>query len=173
MHPPPSRHVSWANPVATNTNDSSGSIKHNKRAVNNNQIKRLTKLPPPTTTAMPKKSLSTKLGEQKSSASKKPSKLLAYPASNSKCSKPKMSKHNKCLEGKNHHLLAGYLAHEYLTKRTLMGRRWDQLPSQRVEPKQEEKVLKYMEIAHLLKTDGSEMDGIVNPTQLAYSLKLL
>lgn len=81
-------------------------------------------------------------------------------------------------------LLAGYLAHEFLTKGTLLGQRWD--PS-RAEPQPTpdsmkpdctpllpadeasapKKPLAYADVAYLLKTDGAHIPGIVNPTQLA------
>ena len=73
----------------------------------------------------------------------------------------------------NNQLLAGYLAHEYLTKGTLLGRRWDQLPSQRVELHHEDKYDRYVQLASLLKTGGAHLSGVVNPTQLARCLGLL
>ncbi|KAI8574371.1 hypothetical protein RHMOL_Rhmol01G0348600 [Rhododendron molle] len=92
-------------------------------------------------------------------------------------------------------LLAGYLAHEFLTKGTLFGQPWDParaeaVPvsadsrrpkpsgqkfkaemSSRAEP-QVERNQRYVEVADLLKTDGAHFPGIVNPTQLARSLQL-
>ncbi|XP_004289974.1 PREDICTED: uncharacterized protein LOC101296725 [Fragaria vesca subsp. vesca] len=85
------------------------------------------------------------------------------------------------------HLLAGYLAHEFLTKGTLLGQLWDptarsaaeeppveKSPDRReaeAEP-QYEKLERYVEVADLLKTDGAQLAGIVNPTQLARFLQL-
>ncbi|KAK8650753.1 hypothetical protein V6N13_140379 [Hibiscus sabdariffa] len=97
-------------------------------------------------------------------------------------------------------LLAGYLAHEYLTRGTLFGQTWD-LPQPRqtaaesrwgigegvdlnersraggAEPKaeaepREEKRQRYVEVASLLKTDGAHIPGIVNPSQLARFLQM-
>ncbi|KAH7862801.1 hypothetical protein Vadar_009783 [Vaccinium darrowii] len=87
-------------------------------------------------------------------------------------------------------LLAGYLAHEFLTKGTLFGQPWDPARAEavpvsadsrrlklkaemgsRAEP-QVEKNQRYVEVADLLKTNGAHLPGIVNPTQLARSLQL-
>lgn len=92
-------------------------------------------------------------------------------------------------------LLAGYLAHEFLTKGTLFGQPWDPARAEavpvsaelrrpkpsgqkfqaemgsRAEP-QVEKNQRYVEVADLLKNDGAHLPGIVNPTQLARSLQL-
>ncbi|XVF72053.1 hypothetical protein PTKIN_Ptkin12aG0090500 [Pterospermum kingtungense] len=94
-------------------------------------------------------------------------------------------------------LLAGYLAHEFLTRGTLFGQTWDpnrpqqqtaaesrkgireeNEPSERsrgadAEPKpREEKRQRYVEVAGLLKTDGAHIPGIVNPSQLARFLEM-
>ncbi|KAJ4728296.1 putative Embryo sac development arrest 6 [Melia azedarach] len=89
-------------------------------------------------------------------------------------------------------LLAGYLAHEFLTKGTLFGQPFDPARSQAVavpvakvrqEKKEEaepskgaepqgEKYQRYVEVASLLKTDGAHIAGIVNPTQLARFLHM-
>ncbi|KAK7268827.1 hypothetical protein RIF29_21536 [Crotalaria pallida] len=89
-------------------------------------------------------------------------------------------------------LLAGFLAHEFLTKGSLFGQKFDtetvrayaepltgpttakpnrsQLNSQAVEPsrpsvrKEQES---YGEVASIMKTDGTHIKGIVNPTQLS------
>ncbi|KAJ4778137.1 hypothetical protein LUZ62_062394 [Rhynchospora pubera] len=81
-------------------------------------------------------------------------------------------------------LLAGYLAHEFLTSGTLLGQPWD--PKARSDP---EKSLKsgsgpagsksdqgndkraYSDLALILKTDGAHIPGVVNPTQLAQWLR--
>ncbi|KAI5680066.1 hypothetical protein M9H77_01293 [Catharanthus roseus] len=102
----------------------------------------------------------------------------------------------------NNQLLAGYLAHEYLSKGTLFGEPFDParaeaiplsssrggvgkpIPEKRkAEPtttttrigkaeKQAEKHQKYLEVAELLKADGAHLPGIVNPTQLARFLHI-
>lgn len=94
-------------------------------------------------------------------------------------------------------LLAGYMAHEFLTKGTLLGQKWDPAraealpvsngsgepkrpkPAAEAEPspkgKREQQREKhedcdderYAEVARLLKEDGAQVAGIVNPTQLA------
>lgn len=88
-------------------------------------------------------------------------------------------------------VLAGYLAHEYLTKGTLFGQPFDPALSQPVPPvdsrkvtkppvkrdeaepsKGEEKYQRYVEVASLLKRDGAHIAGIVNPTQLARFLHM-
>ncbi|XWS76216.1 hypothetical protein CRYUN_Cryun01aG0156800 [Craigia yunnanensis] len=93
-------------------------------------------------------------------------------------------------------LLAGYLAHEFLTRGTLFGQTWDPArplqtaaesrrgireevePIERsragdAEPKpREEKHQSYVEVASLLKTDGAHISGIVNPSQLARFLQM-
>lgn len=87
-------------------------------------------------------------------------------------------------------VLAGYLAHEYLTRGTLFGQPFDPAQSQPVPPvdsrkvtkpgnredgepnKGEEKYQRYVEVASLLKRDGAHIGGIVNPTQLARFLHM-
>ncbi|XVF81025.1 hypothetical protein PTKIN_Ptkin15bG0123200 [Pterospermum kingtungense] len=93
-------------------------------------------------------------------------------------------------------LLAGYLAHEFLTRRTLFGQLWDPArpqqaaaesgtgireeaePSERsrageAEPKpKEENHQMYVEVASLMKADGAHIPGIVNPSQLARFLQM-
>lgn len=93
-------------------------------------------------------------------------------------------------------LLAGYMAHEFLTKGTLLGQKWDPARSEAVpvsngsgeakrskpaweaepsrkgkEPQQQLREKhdgeRYAEVARLLKEDGAHVAGIVNPTQLA------
>ncbi|KAG0486253.1 hypothetical protein HPP92_008348 [Vanilla planifolia] len=97
------------------------------------------------------------------------------------CAPPSLTKGNR--------LLAGYLAHEFLTKGTLLGNRWGQA---RPEPSTSgrstgavrtglenetsvrslQAVKAYAELAHLLKTDGVHVPGVVNPTQLAKWLQM-
>ncbi|KAG2719261.1 hypothetical protein I3843_03G250700 [Carya illinoinensis] len=89
-------------------------------------------------------------------------------------------------------LLAGYLAHEYLTRGTLLGRPWDPVQDEAVSvsnrgdpngngeaeerrrrgPRQVEDYERYVGVANLLKTDGAHVPGIVNPTQLASFLQM-
>ncbi|KAM3731127.1 hypothetical protein ACB098_12G138900 [Castanea mollissima] len=94
-------------------------------------------------------------------------------------------------------ILAGYLAHEFLTRGTLFGQQWDpttanqneavskkgedEKPSSEAEGQVEEKEgddhqqpqpekERYVELANLLKTGGAHLPGIVNPTQLTHFL---
>lgn len=84
------------------------------------------------------------------------------------------------------HLLAGYLAHEFLTKGTIMGQVWD--PSRAEERKGEtisqkegeaepdkpelrdEKRQRYVEVAGLLMMDGTHIHRLVNPTEFVQFL---
>ncbi|WVZ04651.1 hypothetical protein V8G54_017997 [Vigna mungo] len=68
-------------------------------------------------------------------------------------------------------LLAGYLAHEFLSKGTLLGRRMGQSPSLQ-EESQQQKYKRYVELTLLLKKEGAHLFDIVNPNQLAQFLKL-
>lgn len=95
------------------------------------------------------------------------------------------------------HLLAGYLAHEFLTKGTLFGQPWEaaraeaaadsapepvdetkrQSPEGEAEPREEaeprlERFQRYVAVADLINADGSHLPGVVNPTQLARLLQL-
>lgn len=90
-------------------------------------------------------------------------------------------------------LLAGYLAHEFLSRGTLFGQQWDPARGEAVhvplphssDPKVKKLKLKpspspvradessaptkpqaYADVAHLLKNGGAHIPGIVNPTQL-------
>ncbi|OVA02346.1 hypothetical protein BVC80_9099g146 [Macleaya cordata] len=99
---------------------------------------------------------------------------------------------------KDNRLLAGYLAHEFLTQGTLFGQKWDPARAEatpispRNKPNQKsrraEVMVKaaaaagspvvvrhhesYAEVANLLKSDGAHIEGIVNPTQLARWLQM-
>lgn len=83
-------------------------------------------------------------------------------------------------------LLAGYMAYEFLTKGTLLGRKFDparaeaspsavaiqwKKPKSEAAPpeiiKKEHQIQSYADVATLLKTDGAHISDIVNPTQLA------
>uniref|UniRef100_A0A803PGK1 Uncharacterized protein n=1 Tax=Cannabis sativa TaxID=3483 RepID=A0A803PGK1_CANSA len=82
------------------------------------------------------------------------------------------------------HLLAGYLAHEFLTKGTLFGQAWDSARAgfagvdlEEKKKKREaepslDKLRRYVAVADLLSGDGTHLPGIVNPTQLARLLQL-
>lgn len=89
--------------------------------------------------------------------------------------------------GSNQLILAGYLSQEFLTNGTLFGEQWNPAraqagppepkkvkPNHAVEPfeESEPKRKRYMEVANLLRADGTHMPGIVNPAQLARFLKL-
>lgn len=67
-------------------------------------------------------------------------------------------------------LLAGYLAHEFLTKGTLLGQPFGPAGAEPAKPavavKVEQPLASYAELAYLLKFDGTHVPGIVNPTQL-------
>ncbi|CAH8261549.1 unnamed protein product [Arabidopsis lyrata] len=65
-------------------------------------------------------------------------------------------------------LLAGYMAHEYLTCGTMLGRKlypgWAEV-GPHIEAKKAHQ--SYSEVATVFKTDGNHVPGVVNPTQLA------
>ncbi|XP_074573653.1 uncharacterized protein LOC141830072 [Curcuma longa] len=76
-------------------------------------------------------------------------------------------------KGCDNRLLAGFLAHEFLTRGTLFGRRWDPARSAPPEPdrKEEEEKdvgppVRYAEASHLVMRGGAHVAGVVNPTQL-------
>lgn len=89
-------------------------------------------------------------------------------------------------------LLAGYLAHEFLTKGTLLGQPWappkeksssssteEEDGGEEGEPtasppcrRTTEEMVRYAEVAGLLKGGGTHLTGVVNPTQLARFLHL-
>ncbi|CAK7327291.1 unnamed protein product [Dovyalis caffra] len=77
-------------------------------------------------------------------------------------------------------LLAGYMAHEFLTNGTLLGQKFDlgraeAMPlaggsveySKREEPEKKKEHKIYAEVASILKSEGAHIPGIVNPCQLA------
>ncbi|KAI3971552.1 hypothetical protein MKW92_040079 [Papaver armeniacum] len=97
---------------------------------------------------------------------------------------------------KDNRLLAGYLAHEFLTEGTLFGQKWDPAraeanpitprnnPNGRrpagggavaevkggggtIMARPQQQHSSYAEVANLLKCEGLHIEGIVNPTQLA------
>lgn len=86
-------------------------------------------------------------------------------------------------------LMAGYLAHEFLTKGTLFGKLWPPdraepsggsaasdrpgpVEDRRARPTQTANSKAYDEVAYLLKADGVHIPGVVNPTQLARWLQM-
>ncbi|KAG6509982.1 uncharacterized protein LOC121977424 [Zingiber officinale] len=76
-------------------------------------------------------------------------------------------------QGKDNRLLAGFLAHEFLSAGTLLGRRWD--PSKGAF---EQGILPpasgaYSQASYLLlKAEGTHIPGVVNPSQLARWLQM-
>lgn len=75
-------------------------------------------------------------------------------------------------------LLAGYMAYEFLTRGTLLGQKFDPARAEAVpvgseskreaEPSVKKKGHQsYGEVANILKTEGTHIPDIVNPTQLA------
>ncbi|KAF8104445.1 hypothetical protein N665_0172s0075 [Sinapis alba] len=82
-------------------------------------------------------------------------------------------------QGGSNQLLAGYLAHEYLSKGTLFGEQWNPARSKSIAEGRKNdreqsdcKRRRYEEVADILRAEGAFMPGIVNPSQLARSLKL-
>ncbi|KAK1284142.1 hypothetical protein QJS10_CPB21g00137 [Acorus calamus] len=97
----------------------------------------------------------------------------------------------------NNQLLAGYFAHEFLTKGTLFGQKFDQAraeaaaastasffqqqrekekkPAVIIHPtrlKPDEPPKGYADVARLLKTDGAHIPSVYNPAQLARWLQM-
>ncbi|XVF38499.1 hypothetical protein REPUB_Repub20aG0107400 [Reevesia pubescens] len=81
-------------------------------------------------------------------------------------------------------LLAGYMAHEFLTRGTLFGQKFDPAQAeaipkigslgesrkpvkQETEPNLKKESQSYAEVASILKDEGTHIPEIVNPTQLA------
>ncbi|KAI3966597.1 hypothetical protein MKX01_011395 [Papaver californicum] len=101
---------------------------------------------------------------------------------------------------KDNRLLAGYLAHEFLTEGTLFGQKWDPAraeanPISTCKPNvrrpaaggavaevkggggtimalPQQQHISYADVANLLKSEGLHIEGIVNPTQLARWLQM-
>ncbi|KAI5014201.1 hypothetical protein ZWY2020_055591 [Hordeum vulgare] len=77
----------------------------------------------------------------------------------------------------NNKLLAGNLAHEFLTHGTLLGRRIEPShhhhPPAPAPPRPEpEPKRRYAELSWLLMTNGAHIPGVVNPTQLGRWLQI-
>ncbi|XP_062186297.1 uncharacterized protein LOC133889834 [Phragmites australis] len=76
--------------------------------------------------------------------------------------------------GGGNKILAGHLAHEFLTHGTLLGRRIEPsragpAPAARDDP---EPRRRYAEVSWLLMTSGAHIPGVVNPTQLGRWLQI-
>lgn len=78
-------------------------------------------------------------------------------------------------------LLAGYMAHEFLTCGTMLGRKlnlgWAEVgplvsPSPQQQREAEKAHQSYADVACVFKTDGTHVPGVVNPTQLAKWIKM-
>ncbi|XP_051218241.1 uncharacterized protein [Lolium perenne] len=83
--------------------------------------------------------------------------------------------------GNGNKLLAGNLAHEFLTRGTVLGRRVEPAPAapgRRIEPAwqparpEPEPKRRYAEVSWLLMANGAHIPGVVNPTQLAHWLQI-
>ncbi|KAG6480718.1 uncharacterized protein LOC122016355 [Zingiber officinale] len=80
----------------------------------------------------------------------------------------------------NNRLLAGCLAHEFLTGGTLLGKRWgketgagselDKAASSGESTRGREAPSSYAAVTYLLKAEAACIPGVVNPTQLAHWL---
>lgn len=76
-------------------------------------------------------------------------------------------------------LLAGYMAHEFLTCGTMLGRKlypgWAEVgplvsspvPQQQHRETKKKAHQSYSDVASVFKNDGTHVPGVVNPTQLA------
>ncbi|KAI3442113.1 uncharacterized protein J3R85_001711 [Psidium guajava] len=64
-------------------------------------------------------------------------------------------------------LLAGYMAHEFLTRGTLLGARPEAALDEPPEQPEGKPSGSYGEVASILKSDGVHVPGVFNPTQLA------
>ncbi|XP_074584730.1 uncharacterized protein LOC141840586 [Curcuma longa] len=81
----------------------------------------------------------------------------------------------------NNRLLAGCLAHEFLTRGTLLGKRWgnerasgserDKAASSGESTRSREEPSSYAAVTYLLKAEAACIPGVVNPTQLAHWLE--
>lgn len=74
-------------------------------------------------------------------------------------------------QGNNNRLLAGYLAHEFLARGTVLGRRIE--PSRGCPaPAEPHAKRRYAEVSWLLMTTGAHIPGVVNPAQLGRWLQI-
>lgn len=106
---------------------------------------------------------------------------------------PRAGSSSKPCEPVAHHqnqLLAGYMAHEFLTKGTLLGEKWpaaagQEAPAPLTETgewkrkkgkeraeRSAEAYKRYVEVADLLKRGGAHLPGVVNPTLLGRYLQM-
>ncbi|CAL9077750.1 unnamed protein product [Musa acuminata var. zebrina] len=93
---------------------------------------------------------------------------------------PAWSERSRPAPARDNRLLAGCLSHEFLTRGTLLGKRWDANGS---EPSNKfagpilsgsgaEPPSSYAEVSYLLKAEGARIPGVVNPSQLARWLRM-
>ncbi|KMZ69803.1 hypothetical protein ZOSMA_206G00120 [Zostera marina] len=71
-------------------------------------------------------------------------------------------------KGNNNMLFAGYLAHEYLKRGTLMGQRWNPSPTteeEKVEKDDDDGMKIYNDVSSLVMS-GVHITDVVNPTEL-------
>ncbi|XP_022761156.1 uncharacterized protein LOC111307411 [Durio zibethinus] len=104
----------------------------------------------------------------------------SIPVQSSVYTSPKTQPSTNC----SNRLLAGYMAHEFLTRGTLFGQKFDPARAeampivgsladprkpvkQETEPNLKKESQSYAEVAIILKDEGAHIPGIVNPTQLA------
>ncbi|KAE8698244.1 hypothetical protein F3Y22_tig00110600pilonHSYRG00053 [Hibiscus syriacus] len=105
----------------------------------------------------------------------------SIPVQSSVYSGPKYTSSPNC----SNQLLAGYMAHEFLTKGTLLGQQFvpagseASMPGPRKPVQQEtgpkdlnKESQSYADVARILKEDGTHITGLVNPTQLARWIKM-
>jgi hypothetical protein len=144
LHPPP-RRVAQASTSTTNNNNNISK----RKEIDHDTFKRPATIPTTPNTKLFKSD-----------------KQIVRPKLTHKESKPKICCSNNGSDSKsNNKLFAGYMAHEFLTKGTLLGQQVDLMPNLGAESMQE-KSNWYMEVTHLLKTDEVHLCHIVNPTQL-------
>ena len=93
------------------------------------------------------------------------SQLGSKPGSPAAAAKAELSK-----PGNDNKLLAGNLAHEFLTHGTLLGRRVE--PTRQPARPEPEPKRRYAEVSWLLMAGGAHIPGVVNPTQLARWLQI-
>lgn len=109
---------------------------------------------------------------------KRPPKLIRPPPPSTK-REAAAKKLYELKPGSNNRVLAGCMAHEFLTNGTILGQKFDPLaggkareekkksPVAEAEAFQVKEHESYAEVADLLKCDGVHIHGIVNPTQLS------
>lgn len=112
------------------------------------------------------------------------------PTKLTKPASPRASSEKGLDSASSNHLLAGYLAHEYLTKGTLFGQPWEPAraeavpvsgvdsvgvvkPARKAESEpNKDNYERYVEVSRLLKIGGPNIPDIINPTQLARFLQM-